>query len=114
MLADNRQLTTLQYDRVIKYLQERREFQYKQELGEAMDEGQNPTKETELQNRIMNILNKTGASPAAPPLSTIPPNIANSAPKNSAPILNDPSVQKALDSLLQGNILKNISGNNRF
>lgn len=114
LLADNRQLTTLQYDRVIKYLQDRREFQYKQEVGEAADEANNPTKEAELQNRIMNILNKTGANPAPPTLSTISPNIANSAPKNSAPILNDPSVQKALDSLLQGNILKNISGNNRF
>lgn len=27
-----------------------------------------------------------------------------------SPLLNDPTVQKALDSLLQGNLLKNISG----
>lgn len=35
LLADNRNLTVLQYDCILKYLQERRETQYKFELGDT-------------------------------------------------------------------------------
>lgn len=37
LLSDNAPLTVLQYDRIIKYLQERREHQVKIELGDAAD-----------------------------------------------------------------------------
>lgn len=37
LLADNRQLTVLQYDRVIRYLQDKREVQLQLELGDAKD-----------------------------------------------------------------------------
>ena len=59
LLADCRQLTALQYDRVIKYLQERRDSQLKLELGDSsgIDIGLD-FKKNELQNRIMSILNK--------------------------------------------------------
>lgn len=35
LLRENRQLTVLQYDKVIKYLQEKREIQIKLEVGDA-------------------------------------------------------------------------------
>jgi hypothetical protein len=37
LLTDNRQLTVLQYDRVIRYLQDKREMQLQLELGDAKD-----------------------------------------------------------------------------
>lgn len=140
MLADNHQLTVLQYDRVIKYLDMKREEQVQVELGDANDlpvktplASINDPKQAELQTRILNILNnsKTNASQAAEP-SPVPPPASAPAPvppanwgpaSNTAatsstttastgvspsPLLNDPTVQKALDSLLQGNLLKNI------
>lgn len=118
LLADNRQLTTLQYDRIIKYLQEKRELQYKQEVGETVEsEKDNSTKQAELQNRIMSILNQT--SPGAPSPVTAPtfPVITPTPvpkPANAPILLNDPSVQKALDSLMQGDLLKNITSGSRY
>lgn len=140
MLADNHQLTVLQYDRVIKYLEMKREEQMQVELGDAKDlpvktplTSISDPKQAELQNRILNILNnsKTNASttvepsPVPPPAATpapVPPTnwgtASNTATNSStttastgvspSPLLNDPTVQKALDSLLQGNLLKNI------
>ncbi|XP_058836331.1 nuclear receptor coactivator 5 [Topomyia yanbarensis] len=67
LLAANRQLTVLQYDRVIKYLNERKEMQIKYELGEDFDSAgasslmDTKTKEENeklLQRKIMDILNK--------------------------------------------------------
>lgn len=37
LLRENRQLTVLQYDKVIKYLQDKREHQIKLEIGDAKD-----------------------------------------------------------------------------
>lgn len=122
LLADNRPITVLQYDRVIKYLQDRREFQLKAEIGDAPpDVPITPLvdPEVELQRKIMDILNKpsittsSAAKPAAPPPVVVEPVIA--APKpvmrpsgstaGSQPkLLNDPKVQKALDSLLSGSL----------
>lgn len=119
LLADNRALTTLQYDRIIKYLQDKRELQYKQEVGDAgdLDKDQN-AKQTELQNRIMSILNQTspGApSPVAVPTFPLASSAPQPVPKPTAPtLLSDPSVQKALDNLMQGDLLKNITNANRF
>ena len=102
LLAENRQLTVSQYSKVMKYLQERRELQRRFEgtMEEEVDEDV-PDKQAELQNRIMNILNKTNGSPkpVGPPVSTGGP----------APLLNDPSVQKALDSLMAGDMFKNMN-----
>ncbi|KYQ46885.1 Nuclear receptor coactivator 5 [Trachymyrmex zeteki] len=138
MLADNHQLTVLQYDRVIKYLDMKREEQVQVELGDAKDlpvktslAAVNDPKQAELQTRILNILNnsKTASttmepSPVPPPTSapaSVPSanwgtasNAVTSSTTTSStgvspsPLLNDPTVQKALDSLLQGNLLKNI------
>ncbi|XP_011639454.1 nuclear receptor coactivator 5 [Pogonomyrmex barbatus] len=138
MLADNHQLTVLQYDRVIKYLDMKREEQVQVELGDAKDlpvktslTSVSDPKQAELQTRILNILNnsKSGSTtveptPVPPPISAptpVPPanwgaasnavtpsTTTSSTGVTPSPLLNDPTVQKALDSLLQGNILKNI------
>lgn len=158
LLYENRSLTVLQYDCVIKYLQEQREIQYKVELGgptadfapPAGGYGQQQTgnfggigpfagnsrapmeserhqppprnpeveKEAELQKKILNILNKPPIiglpADARPndhdndrkfdrdPFSAAPSNRNDSQPQ----ILNDPKVQKALDSLFQSNQFK--------
>ncbi|XP_020291829.1 probable serine/threonine-protein kinase DDB_G0278509 isoform X2 [Pseudomyrmex gracilis] len=140
ILADNHQLTVLQYDRVIKYLEMRREEQVQVELGDVKDlpvttplAPPNDPKQAELQTRILNILNnsKTSSSATSDP-SPVPPPVSAPAPVPPAtwgtasstattssmtnsttgvspsPLLNDPTVQKALDSLLQGNLLKSI------
>ncbi|KAG7211887.1 hypothetical protein KM043_011098 [Ampulex compressa] len=137
MLADNHQLTVLQYDRVIKYLEIKREEQVQVELGDAKDLPTTTTltvsdpKQAELQSRILNILNSNKTSSSVPAPSPVPaptPTPAPVPPANWAaasttattsttttttgvspsPLLNDPTVQKALDSLLQGNLLKSI------
>ncbi|XP_015610099.1 uncharacterized protein LOC107274966 isoform X2 [Cephus cinctus] len=155
MLADNHQLTVLQYDRVIKYLEVKREEQVQVELGDTKDlptttslTASDP-KQAELQSRILNILNSNKTGSMAPVPSPVPAPVplpsstawapvshSGSAPSSSAsnssntiststagppgattntstgvspsPLLNDPTVQKALDSLLQGNLLKSI------
>ncbi|XP_014610844.1 PREDICTED: nuclear receptor coactivator 5 isoform X2 [Polistes canadensis] len=139
MLADNRQLTVLQYDRVIKYLEVKREEQVQVELGDAKDLPATTTltvndpKQAELQSRILNILNSNKSNSSAPVPSPVPAPTPAPAPVPPAnwgtastnatsasttsttttgvspsPLLNDPTVQKALDSLLQGNLLKSI------
>ncbi|XP_017887600.1 homeobox protein 2-like isoform X2 [Ceratina calcarata] len=139
MLADNHQLTVLQYDRVIKYLEIKREEQVQVELGDAKDlPTTTPTitvsdpKQAELQSRILNILNSNKTNSSVPVPSPVPAPTAAPTPVPPAtwgaaastvttsttttatgvapsPLLNDPTVQKALDSLLQGNLLKSIS-----
>lgn len=72
LLANNRQLTVLQYERLIKYLTERKELQIKYELGEDTDSvsassllsGKSKAEsEKELQKKIMDILNKPSIVP---------------------------------------------------
>lgn len=72
LLASNRQLTVLQYERLIKYLTERKELQIKYELGEDTDSisasrllpGKSKAEsEKELQKKIMDILNKPSIVP---------------------------------------------------
>jgi len=60
MLADNRPLTGLQYECIIKYLQEQREKQLKRELGDAnaLAKLHTPDPEIELQKKILSIMNK--------------------------------------------------------
>lgn len=112
LLAGNRPLTVLQYDRVIGYLQERRELQVKDELGGACDISTTTTtkipmitnQELELQQKILNILNKPSITAPTPPI--IPDILTQSSIHNQAApsnLLLDPIVQKALDSILQTN-----------
>ncbi|CAK9798033.1 Nuclear receptor coactivator 5 [Anthophora quadrimaculata] len=139
MLADNHQLTVLQYDRVIKYLEIKREEQVQVELGDVKDIPTTTTtitvsdpKQAELQSRILNILNSNKTNSSAPAPSPVPAPTSAPTPVPPAtwgtaastattasttttttgvspsPLLNDPTVQKALDSLLQGNLLKSI------
>lgn len=105
MLAENRQLTCQQYDRIVRYLESRRDIQSKFELEEGVPTADPPVddKAAELQNRIMNILNKPTPEPTPKP-------VVKPASQESTPLLNDPSVQKALDSLLLGDMFKNIAG----
>ncbi|KAJ8925027.1 hypothetical protein NQ315_001198 [Exocentrus adspersus] len=111
LLAENRQLTSTQYDRLIKYLEERRELQREYEVAEGI-EPQDPQeadpKAVELQSRILNILNKSNEPPI--PTSITAPNPAPQQ-EGQTPILKDPTVQKALDSLLMGDMFKSMAGN---
>lgn len=158
LLFENRSLTVLQHDCVIKYLQEQREAQYRIELGGPSGDFVPPVggfnanadnfrgnsnaplaggssrnfelnkrnaeidTEAELQKKILTILNKPpitgGQSDVGPSQPTrsgdnfnqysnsrdfnddlFPPSHSRSDPQ--PPILNDPKVQKALDSLFQ-------------
>lgn len=78
MLADNHQLTVLQYDRIIKYLEMKREEQIQIELGDAKDVagassiGMSDPKQAELQSRILNILNSNKPNANAPVPSPVP------------------------------------------
>lgn len=76
MLADNLQLTVLQYERVIKYLEMRREEQVQFELGEdAKNLGPSSLvsdpKQAELQSRILNILNSNKSNAPATSTNTV-------------------------------------------
>ncbi|XP_044756326.1 nuclear receptor coactivator 5 [Coccinella septempunctata] len=106
MLAENRLLTSVQYDKVLKYLEERRELQVQFELSEGIDvgTGNQVNKQAELQNRIMNILNKSSDNTKIESEQGPPPTSST-----STPLLKDPTVQKALDSLLSGEMFKNIA-----
>lgn len=110
LLAENRQITTAQYDRLLKYLEDRRKLQRQFEIlegnGNAESEGEPTSKQAELQSRIMNILNKSADDVPKPP--EIPIHQSSSGP---TPLLKDPSVQKALDSLLLGDMFKTMSSN---
>ena len=210
LLVENRTLTVLQYDKVISYLQDRREHQVQIEIGDAKDialkgnllqdsalhsvrlsltlflfyftsadttaastiarsiasasttaalvssavkPALNKT-QIDLQHRILNILNsstaghnaataasnsvptavpapkadaflspsKSGANVASPVTSVasgVPAPSQNWNPVSTAstttstvspsPLLNDPTIQKALDELMQGNLLRKIS-----
>lgn len=72
LLANNRQLTVMQYERLIKYLSDRKELQIKYELGEDTDSvsassllasKSKAESEKELQKKIMDILNKPSIVP---------------------------------------------------
>lgn len=110
LLAENRQITTGQYDRLIKYLLQRRDLQSQHEISESSDAGQEEpsSKQAELQNRILNILNKS--SEETKPTEPVPAAAVATPPTAAAPtpLLNDPTVQKALDSLLLGDMFKSI------
>uniref|UniRef100_A0A1A9WPE2 Anticodon-binding domain-containing protein n=1 Tax=Glossina brevipalpis TaxID=37001 RepID=A0A1A9WPE2_9MUSC len=99
LLADNLSLTVLQYDRIIKYLQECRELQMKVvELGNAAV----PNPEIELQKKIFNILNnplliETDYDLLYPNWQAVKED------KSLVELLKDVRVQKALESLMDTN-----------
>jgi len=108
LLADNRTLTVLQYNKIIKYLTERRELQVKEELGDSTDivpEVPIPEPvikvdpEIELQQKILSILNKPSITNTIPDI--IIPKTGSIDNISTISLLYDPKVQKALDSLLQ-------------
>ncbi|KAJ8978230.1 hypothetical protein NQ317_016381 [Molorchus minor] len=110
LLAENRQISTTQYDKLLKYLQDRREMQQEFEVAEGIQpesENSDP-KQVELQSRIMNILNKSDDVPIPQSITASEP---PPPPTSQAPILKDPTVQKALDSLLLGDMFKSRSSN---
>lgn len=91
-------------------------------LYEFLDLNQPTTKQQEvLQHRILNILNQTGSGsgsggdnspapvPVLSPWAAGQPPAASGGGSGSAPLLNDPTVQKALDSLIQGDLLRKIN-----
>lgn len=90
LLAQNQPLTVLQYDRILKYLTERREMQVKAELGEDPE--------------AMKILSK--------PLSTIDPNAASLFKKDEPKL--DPAeleVQKKIKEIMNKPFLINVTDN---
>lgn len=131
-IADNKSLSALEYERVISYLQERREKQCLLEVNDTdlteimskkissdkPDTSVAPNTQNALQNRIMGLLNKPkthnsfseSVGMGGPPhqgggfhgAHGPPPQVPAGAAKKE-PILQDPTVQRALQSLFQGN-----------
>lgn len=99
-LAENRPLTVLQYDTIVQYLQERREAQIKEELGDAAAAMMLPekTEEQKLQEKIMSILDKPTMTEN---MKSIEVETSDMVLSDGLEILLDPKVQRALDSLLK-------------
>lgn len=117
LLTENRMLTVLQYDKIIKYLTERRELQMKVELGdedaiqertEILEAQKKQQEEQDLHQKILSILNKpsiTGnsATESKPPLA-----LDNPHRESTIKLLQDPKVQKALDTVLKSTLLQSL------
>lgn len=111
LLADNLTLTVLQYDCIIKYLQERRELQLKLELGDAA--GAQPDPEIELQKKILNILNKP--SVAETHYDLLYPNLESvKEDYRLMDLLKDVRVQKALDGILTSSLMGTVEKHMKF
>lgn len=115
LLASNMPLTVMQYDRIIKYLQQRRELQLKVELGDAADDviKSTPDPEIELQKKILNILNKP--SVAETHYDLLYPSLeAVEQDERMLDLLGDIRVQKALDSLMDSNLVSTVENLMKF
>uniref|UniRef100_A0A240PKZ7 RRM domain-containing protein n=1 Tax=Anopheles epiroticus TaxID=199890 RepID=A0A240PKZ7_9DIPT len=124
LLAANRSLTVLQYERLIKYLNERKEMQIRLELGEDVDSttasslippigSAAPVKskqetERELQKKILDIMNKPSIIGITKPV-TSPDTKQSTGNMPTSTLLHDPKVQRALDSLLQSQMFSNVN-----
>lgn len=98
-LAENRPLTVLQYDTIIQYLQERRDVQIKEELGDAAATMiPDKSEEQKLQEKILSILEKPTM---ADTMKSIEVETPDHVLANGLEILTDLKVQRALDSLLK-------------
>ncbi|XP_058066290.1 nuclear receptor coactivator 5 [Anopheles bellator] len=124
ILAANRALTVLQYEKLIKYLSERKEAQIRVELGEEPDVSSASAlvgssnaatskskvdSEKDLERKILDILNKPSIL-GVPKATASHEHMMSQDPKRAASLptshlLHDPKVQRALDSLLQGQFL---------
>ena len=67
-------------------------------------------KQQELQSRILNILNNKTANLIQPSPLVQQQQQQQQPTPTQTPILNDPNVQKVLDSLMQSDLLRKISG----
>ncbi|XP_011195781.1 uncharacterized protein LOC105220911 [Zeugodacus cucurbitae] len=114
LLSDNMSLTVLQYDRIIKYLQERREHQVKIELGDAADIATKvPDPEIELQKRILDIMNKP--SVAETHYNLLYPTLeAVRSDYRAMELLKDVRVQKALESLMDSSLVGTVENYMKF
>lgn len=72
LLADNLPLTVLQYDRIIKYLTERRTLQVKAELGDGADAPPPPIPSTLISETTTGITTTTTNTTTTPASSTVP------------------------------------------
>lgn len=95
-LVESRALTCIQYDVLIKYLQEQREALMKLEMVVEEPKVPEKTEEERLQEKILSILNKPQISENMKILETTEPEPM----VDDKDILSDPRVQKALDNLL--------------
>ncbi|XP_017091105.2 uncharacterized protein Neos [Drosophila bipectinata] len=109
-LADNHLLTALQYECVIKYLEDEREEQLKKEVGEAnaVSKLNAPDPEIVQQKKILNIMNK-------PDVTDIKSNLLYStldAVKEDhrlIELLSDQRVMAALESIYNSDVLEAVS-----
>ena len=110
LLAENMPLTVLQYDRLLNYLQEKREQQLRVELGDA---GGKPDPEIELQKKILSILNKP--SVAETHYDLLYPSLDEvKVDYRMLELLKDVRVQKALDSLMDSNLVSTVENYMKF
>ncbi|XP_065569871.1 nuclear receptor coactivator 5-like isoform X2 [Artemia franciscana] len=123
-LQENRPLTLVEYDKVIKYLLDKRENLIRTEYGEDparvaslvapvlpanLVPGATPTNPTvtEIQKRVLKFINSGKVGPNG---EYIPPKPAVEAVQSTQASVTDPSIQKALEHLIQNgpNILQSL------
>lgn len=90
ILAENRSMTVLQFDALIKYLQERRDIQYKKELGPSAEDILPSTSSTIGSSLAHRNASQTSASNAPPPPPEVDPEAELQ--KRIMEILNKPSI----------------------
>lgn len=117
LLTENRMLTVLQYDKIIKYLTERRELQMKVELGdedaiqertEILEAQKKQQEEQDLHQKILSILNKPSITGNSTTESKPPLALDNPHRESTIKLLQDPKVQKALDTVLKSTLLQSL------
>ena len=131
MLTDNMVLTALQYDRLIKYLGERREMQVKAEIGDeslipvsaavnasiapttpAVDPAQVARAQQEqqenMQKKIMEILNKPSLTESLLKTDEVRKEKVVEPEASKKSLTEDPKIKLALASLLRNNIINKV------
>lgn len=106
MLADNRPLTALQYECIIKYLEEKR----KVALGDAnaLAKLQAPDPEIELQKKIFSIMNKPAITEIGCELM-YPTFEDVTADQHLMKLLQDSRVMNALESIYNSDLIETVS-----
>ncbi|XP_022221448.2 nuclear receptor coactivator 5 [Drosophila obscura] len=106
MLADNRPMTALQYECIIKYLEGERQEQLKREVGEANAAAklQEPDPEIELQKKILSIMNRPAVTETG--VELMYPNLeAVKEDKRLMELLRDERVMAAMETIFNNNTL---------